>query len=257
MLEIKMLFMGRKSSAAELLKWSVNQGINVIGVVTDSHHANSPTAVVARSLNIPLYSMEEAEKRIDQDSDWVNFVVSYLFWRKLRHPIIDIPKYGCINFHPAILPEYRGMGGYNIAILNKLNEWGATAHYVNKEIDTGNIINVYRFSFDYRLETAYSLEKKTLKIQEDLYKSVILDVLKYGCVASQSQNNVDGMYISKKDMLDMMKIDFETDDIDNKIQAFWFPPYNGAYIEHQGKKYTLVNDYILESLSDQNQTFQK
>ena len=54
---------------------------------------------------------------------------------------------------------------------------GATAHYVDENIDTGSIIKVYKFNFDYRIETAYSLEKKTQNIQMELYKSTILDVL--------------------------------------------------------------------------------
>ena len=36
--------------------------------------------------------------------------------------------------------------------------------------------------------------------------------------------------------------------IDNKIRAFWFPPYDGASLEVDGKTYTLVNRSILESL---------
>lgn len=40
------------------------------------------------------------------------------------------------------------------------------------------------------------------------------------------------------------------DDIDTKIRAFWFPPYDGAYVMMNGKKYTLVNDFILSSLAN-------
>ena len=249
--------MGRKENAANMLVWTLEQGVKVVGVVTDSHLPNSPTAAAANRLKIPLLSLEEAEEKMRQNESWADIVVSYLFWKKLRSPLIDKPKYGCINFHPAILPDYRGMGGYNYAILDKLKEWGATAHYVNEGIDTGEIIDVYKFSFDYRLETAYSLENKTLKLQDDLYKSVIRRVMESGRLPATKQNMTKGRYISKKEMLDMMKIDFDSDDIDTKIQACWFPPYNGAYIEHQGKKYTLVNDYILSTLTKDGQTFQK
>lgn len=34
-----------------------------------------------------------------------------------------------------------------------------------------------------------------------------------------------------------------------KIRAFWFPPYTGAYMEINGEKYTLINDYILKTLA--------
>ncbi len=253
---MKMLFMGRKKSAAEMLEWTISQGIEIVGVVTDSHIPSSPTKAVAEQYHLPIMTMEEAEDAFAKDKSFADIVVSYLFWRKLKEPLISVPKYGCINFHPAILPKYRGLAGYNIAILHQLHEWGATAHYVDTSIDTGAIIRVYKFNFDYRLETAFSLEKKTLKIQQDLYKSVITDVKEKGVLQSQIQKDEEGVYINKQQMLDMMKI-VPGDDIDNKIQAFWFPPYSGAYVELNGEKYTLVNDFILNSLVSDDQTFQK
>ena len=44
------------------------------------------------------------------------------------------------------------------------------------------------------------------------------------------------------------------EDIDLKIRAFWFPPYDGAFIEVNGKKYTLVNNDILKQLQDKDAT---
>ena len=160
---MNIIFMGRKSYSAKLLEWTVKQGINVVAVVTDSHFKDSPTQKKAEELNIEVISLEQAEQLVVDNSNYVDLIVSYLFWKKIKEPLITIPKYGCINFHPAILPDWRGLGGYNIAILNKLKEWGASAHYVDKNIDTGNIIRVYKFNFDYRIETAKSLEEKTSK----------------------------------------------------------------------------------------------
>lgn len=134
---------------------------------------------------------------------------------------------------------------------------GATAHYVDENIDTGSIIKVYKFNFDYRIETAYSLEKKTQNIQMELYKSTILDVLEKGKLECVPQREEDGCYISKKEMVDMMKLDvnnLDKEDLDLKIRAFWFPPYDGAGIEINGKYYTLVNHEILKSLQDKDTT---
>ena len=41
--EMKIIFMGRKKYFADLVEWTVNQGIDVEAVVTDSHLINSPT----------------------------------------------------------------------------------------------------------------------------------------------------------------------------------------------------------------------
>lgn len=254
---MKIIFMGRKKYAAEMLQWTVSQGIDVACVCTDSQFSNSPTKLKAESLGIPVVSMEEAEDYIGKHTDEIDLVVSYLYWRKIRKPLIDMPRYGCINFHPAILPDWRGTAGYNVAILNKLTEWGATAHYVDEQIDTGSIIKVFKFSFDYRIETAYTLEKKTQKIQMELYKSVILDVLEKGRLECIPQKKEDGIYISRQEMIDMMKLDLnniDNEELDLKIRAFWFPPYDGAGFEINGKYYTLVNKEILKSLQDKDTT---
>ena len=254
---MKMIFMGRKKYAAEMLQWTIAQGIEVEFVCTDSQYANSPTAHMANKFKIPIITMEEAEEYVQSHPNAIDVVASYLYWRKIRKPLIEIPRYGCMNFHPAILPEWRGTAGYNIAILKKLSEWGATAHYVDETIDTGAIIKVYKFNFDWRTETAYSLEKKTQNIQMELYKSVILDVLENGRLACTEQKNADGIYISKKEMLEMMKIDvtkLEEVDLDLLVRAFWFPPYNGAGVEINGKFYTLVNRDILNSLQEAKET---
>ncbi|TCO78821.1 formyltransferase family protein [Marinisporobacter balticus] len=251
---MKIIFMGRKKYSTDLIEWTINQGIEIEAVVTDSHFSNSPTAKKAKELQIPVISMEEVEKILSQPNHDIDLVVSYLFWRKIKEPLISEPKYGCINFHPAILPDWRGTAGYNVAIINKLSEWGATAHYVDKSIDTGNIIKTYKFNFDYRLETAQSLEKKTQEIQVELYKSIILDVKEKGKIDSLEQFENEGTYISRNEMEAMKQIDIEKDDVDLKIQAFWFPPYNGAYIEIKGEKYTLVNEFILKQLVDKDST---
>ena len=251
---MKIIFMGRKRYSAELLEWTINQGVEVVTVVTDSHFPNSPTARKANELRIPVISMEEAENILNEPNHNIDLVVSYLFWRKIKEPLISAPKYGCINFHPAILPDWRGTAGYNVAILNKLSEWGATAHYVDSEIDAGNIIRTYKFNFDYRIETAASLERKTQEIQVDLYKSVLLDVISKGRLESLKQEGDQGKYISRLEMEEMKKVNLHDDDIDLKIRAFWFPPYNGAYLEVNGRKYTLINEFILEQLKDKDST---
>ncbi len=254
---MKMIFMGRKKQAAELLKWTVEQRIEVVSVCTDNQFDNSPTANMAKELNIPVISMEEAEEYVNTHPGEIDLVSSYLFWRKIRKPLIEGPKYGCINFHPAILPDWKGCGGYNIAILKKLPQWGVTAHYVNEDIDTGKLIKVNKFDFDYNTATAQSLEKVTQEKLVELYKDIILQVKEKGLLPTLNIDNSQGTYISRKQMNDMKEIkleDINSEDLDLKIRAFWFPPYDGAYIEVNGVKYTLVDKKILDKLVDSETT---
>lgn len=254
---MKIIYMGRKKQSAELIKWTLDQGIEICAVCTDSQFDNSPTARTARELNIPVISMEEAEDYVKTHPGEVDLVVSYLYWRRIRTPLIEGPNYGCINFHPAILPDWKGCGGYNIAILKKLPQWGVTVHYVDETVDTGPIIRVNRFDFDYQTATAQSLEKITQDELVELYKQILLEFKEKGKLNALDIDNSQGTYISRKQMNDMKIItqeDLESDDLDVKVRAFWFPPYDGAYIEKNGKKYTLVDKEILDSLVDQDTT---
>lgn len=252
---MKIIFMGRKYYAAELLEWLMSQKVEVVAVVTDSHHSHSPTMAMAKKHGLPLFDYDEITKKVEEEQNFADYALSFLYWKKIKPPLLHGVKYGFINFHPAPLPDYRGTAGYNIAILHQLKQWGATAHFMAEDIDEGDIIDVYRFHFDHRQETAQSLEEKTLRLQQDLFRSVVLDLLDGKQLSRTPQNKEDGIYISKREMLDMMKINPDSDDIDGKIRAFWFPPYSGAYVELQGQEYTLVNDMILKSLAKENQTF--
>ena len=241
---VRILFLGSNSDAVQLLSWTAEQdGAEIVGVVGDE-----PLTAYAKNKSYSVYSLETASARMMMDSGWAELVVSYLYWRILKPPIIDIPKYGCINFHPAPLPDYNGRAGCSFAILDRLSEWGCTAHYINEGIDTGNIIKVKRFPFDWRQETGISLKKKTFMVQAQLYKEVMGNVLKKGRVECIPQDLSKGRYISTQAMLAAMEVT-EKDDIDAKIQAFWFPPHDGAYIKMQnGQRYTLVNEIILRQI---------
>ena len=252
-----MIYMGRKKQSVDLLKWTVGQGIEIAAVCTASQFENSPTAKAAREMNIPVISMEEAEKYVNDHPGEIDLVVSYLYWRRIRKPLIEGPNYGCINFHPAILPDWKGCAGYNIAILKKLPQWGVTAHYVDETIDTGKIIRVNLFDFDYKTATAQSLERVTQDELMELYKQIILEVKEKGRLETLDVDNSKGTYISRNQMNEMKKIteeDLESEDLDIKVRAFWFPPYDGAYIEKNGKKYTLVDKEILDTLVDKDTT---
>lgn len=158
---MKILFMGRKQVSANLLRFLTKQDhIEIVGVLTDSHLQGSPTTAAAQELGLPLYTFDTALEAMREGRLKYDLGLSVLYWRKLRDEFLSIPTLGTINFHPALLPEYKGTGGYNLAIMDELNEWGNTAHYVDASIDTGEIIEVDRFPIDAETETAQSLERK-------------------------------------------------------------------------------------------------
>ena len=68
----------------------------------------------------------------------IAFVCSYNFL--LPKELYEIPKLGTINFHPSLLPNYRGANPYYHAMINKEKNTGVTMHYLDETFDTGDII---------------------------------------------------------------------------------------------------------------------
>lgn len=61
-----------------------------------------------------------------------------------------------------------------------------------------------------------------------------------------------GNYYSKKDLDEARKI-HETDSadvIEKKIKAFWFPPFEGAYIERDGIHFSVITKEILSKIDN-------
>jgi methionyl-tRNA formyltransferase len=246
---VKVIFLGRKQVSADLLRYLHDLvDVDVIGVVTDSHLSESPTQDEAVRLGIPCYCLEDVCAPGFISATPIDLIVSVLYWRKIPEHFLAAAARGAINFHPAPLPEYKGCGGYNLAILEGREDWAVSAHYMDATIDGGGIIAVDHFPIDPDRELAVTLERKSMKM---LYAQAVR-VLN-AAIASQEllpvAPNVGGTYTSRAKMEALKEVGPE-DDVDRKVRAFWFPPYDGAYLTVGGTRFTLVNRGILETLGD-------
>ena len=242
--------MGRKRVAARCLgKLVDDHRFQVVGVITDNHLERSVTADVAAEAGLSLYDFDGARRAVDEGRLVYDLGLSMLYWRRLKNCFLAHPKYGTINFHPAPLPDYKGVGGYNLAILNGLSEWAVSAHFIDEGIDTGPLVRKNSFPIDTELETALSLEQKSQEQLEVLFGQVI-DMVAASPTNLPAAETSGGMHLSRAELERMKLVDPDVDDVDRKVRAFWFPPYDGAYVEISGQRFTLVNRAILESLAD-------
>jgi methionyl-tRNA formyltransferase len=249
--KLRVLFMGRKLVSAEALLYvSRNENVEIVGVLTDNHLAVSPTTEMANRLGLKTFSFSEALSEMKNGKLPFDLGISILYWRKLKEEFLSIPSLGIVNFHPAPLPEYKGTAGYNLAILDGLEQWAVSAHYVDENIDAGNIIEVEYFDISPTTETAQTLEKKSQPRLLELFKAIFDRIVDSRQILS-TRPNKGGRYVSRDEMESMKEVK-PGDDISKKIRAFWFPPYNGAFINIEGKKFTLVDDFILQTLADPN-----
>jgi methionyl-tRNA formyltransferase len=177
----------------------------------------------------------------------VDLVVSFLYPRLIREPVLSLGRIGCLNFHPAPLPDFRGVGGYNVAVLEQLREWGASCHFVDEHFDTGDLVEVERFPIDPDAHTAFSLDIETGRHLVGLFGRVIDRALAGEDLPREPQG--EGRYVSG-DELERLRAVRPGDDLGRKLRAFWYPPYPGAVLEVDGRRLTLVDDALLAEVGD-------
>ncbi len=103
-----------------------------------------------------------------------NIFISILYDKILNKEFLQNKE--CYNFHPAILPNYAGVGTMTWSILNNEKYHGITLHKIDNQIDAGDIIDIIKFKID-EDETAYSLYKKTTTRMFDFFKKKFNNIL--------------------------------------------------------------------------------
>jgi methionyl-tRNA formyltransferase len=237
-----------KRSAVRALDLLVERGAEVVAVVAPDpdRWTREPQRLdlAARRHGLPLVG--EAELHAEPPAN-VDLVVSFLYWRLIREPLISLGRIGCLNFHPAPLPDFRGLGGYNVAVLEGLREWGVSCHFVDESFDTGDLVEVERFPIDPDAHTALSLDLESGERLVGLFGRVIERALAGEELPREPQ--AAGRYISREEFEDL-RVVRPGDDLHRKLRAFWYPPHPGAVLEIDGRRLTLVDDALLAEMAD-------
>lgn len=247
---MRAIFLGKhKRSAVAALERAAAE-TEVVAVVapepTGEEHESQRLDSAAGRLGLRLATDDQLYEEIEDGTlAEVDMVLSFLFWKRIRAPLIELARIGCLNFHPAPLPDIRGIGGYNVAILEAFAEWGVSAHFVDEDFDTGDLVRVDRFPIDRESETALSLD---IRSQERLL-AVFCDVIDMA-VAGETlprEPQGDGRYVSRKDFEALRRVgpDDPPELTERRIRAFWYPPFDGATIEVGGRNLTLVDRKLL------------
>jgi methionyl-tRNA formyltransferase len=238
-----------KRSAARALAWLVERGCEVPAVVASEPDEwtldEQRVDLVARERGLPLMSEAELYDAAGGLGD-VDLVVSFLFWNRIREPLISLGRIGCLNLHPAPLPDLRGVGGYNVALLEGRDEWGVSCHFVDTSIDTGDLVEVERFQIDPGAETALSLDVRSQERLLALFQRVMERALAGEELPREPQG--EGRYVSREE-LEELRVVRPGDDLGRKLRAFWYPPWPGAVVEVEGRRLTLVDETLLAELA--------
>jgi methionyl-tRNA formyltransferase len=258
---MKAVFMGKhKRSSAAALRHLVERGCEVAAVVapadTSAAHDEQRLDLVASEHGLPMATDGDLYDAIGDPSSarldlaGTDLVLSFLFWRLIRPPLIGLGRIGCLNFHPSPLPDWRGLGGFNVAVLEGLAEWGVSAHFVDEGFDTGDLVRVRRFAIDPAADTALSLDLASQEHLLALFREVTDIALAGNQLPREPQG--EGRYVTREQFEEMRRVrpDDPPELTERRIRAFWYPPHDGATLTVGGREVTLVDRALLEQAAD-------
>ncbi len=96
---------------------------------------------IAQQYQIPVIELsDQLEQSVNAlESVETDVILMSCFPRRLPAEIFQLPKFGCYNLHPSVLPAYRGPSPVHWQCEHKVSESGVTVHRVNAEFDEGEI----------------------------------------------------------------------------------------------------------------------
>jgi methionyl-tRNA formyltransferase len=146
----RIIFYGTPAFAATSLSLIVEKGYQVVAVVT------APDKAAGRGLEIQMSDVKKvalalgiqvlqptnlkSPEFIEQLQNLKPSIQVVIAFRMLPEVVWSLPPDGTFNLHASLLPQYRGAAPINHAIMNGEKTTGVTTFFIEKEIDTGNII---------------------------------------------------------------------------------------------------------------------
>ncbi|MGI6010563.1 MAG: methionyl-tRNA formyltransferase [Ruminococcus sp.] len=149
---MRIVFMGTPDFSVGTLKALAQTGHEIAAVVTQPDKpkgrgkAMQPTPVkeAALSLGIPVLQPARVKEEAfleQMESISPDVIVVVAFGQIIPGRLLGIPRFGCINVHASLLPDYRGAAPIQWAVIDGRKESGVTIMRMDEGLDTGDMIS--------------------------------------------------------------------------------------------------------------------
>ncbi|MBU8753003.1 methionyl-tRNA formyltransferase [Priestia megaterium] len=202
---MKVVFMGTPDFSVPVLQTLLKDGYEVVAVVTQPDRPKGrkrvltppPVKVEALKHEIPVLQPEKI--RLEEEYQQVlayepDLIVTAAFGQILPTPILEAPKYGCINVHASLLPELRGGAPIHYSILQGEPKTGVTIMYMVEKLDAGDILTQVEVPIEER-DHVGSLHDKLSAAGAKLLSETIPSLVK-GEITPVKQNDDEATFAS-------------------------------------------------------------
>lgn len=251
---MKIVFMGTPDFAVPCLEALIQDGNEITAVFTQPDKPKGrgyiltppPVKVKALEHQIQVFQPKtlkdgEAFSILQELSPEMIIVVAY--GQILPKEIIELPKYGCINVHASLLPEYRGAAPIQRAILDGRKKTGVTAMYMDIGLDTGDMLMKTELEI-HENETADELHDRLSLAGAELIVKVV-HAAESNSLIREKQDDSQSCYANMLNK-EMSKIDFtkSAQEIHNQVRGLNSWPSASAIFN--GKRIKIHRTLIAE-----------
>jgi len=244
---MRIVFMGTPDFAVPSLKALIDNGYDVIAVITkvDSTRRGSrglkimppPVKELAVAYNIPVYQPEKLSKDLELIEKIgqlkPDLIITCAYGQILPKSLLEIPRYGTINVHGSLLPKYRGAAPINWAIINGETKTGITTMLTDEGLDTGDMLLKAETDIPIDMTAGELHDRLSLLGADTLIRT--LRELEAGTLKPEKQDDSQATYAPKIEkstgLIDWSRTALE---IHNRIRGT--TPWPGAYIDMCGKR---------------------
>lgn len=252
---MKIYFFGTPKFAIPSLKTLFNSAdFSIQAVVTQPDKPGNrkvltppPVKIAAQELGLKVLQPEKIDEKliekIKKDSPDAIIVIAY--GGLIPKELLEIPKYGCINVHPSLLPKYRGASPIQEALLNGDKETGISIMEVDEKLDHGPVYLVKRIEIDDK-DTFKTLSEK-LAIASAILLLLALKDIEEGNLPPIPQPDSKATFcrkIAKEDGL--INWERSSKEILNQIRAL--NPWPSTYTVIEGKKLKILEATKFEAI---------
>lgn len=246
---MNIIFLGEDSFSAVVATSLIEKGYSICMIATLYYDdfLYKRLEIVAQKNNIPFFREPDINapnfvarlKEINPD-----LIITAHFKKLLKKELISVPKIGCLNLHPSLLPMYRGMAPQHWPIINGDIETGLSVHYIEEGIDTGNILIQKKIPIDPHIYV-HDLQMQMLPYYRTVVAEAINKIESNNGIG-EKQDITKGSFYGKFKKKDAeIKKDTKKNYAYNLIRAI-SKPYMGAYFED----YKLWKAHLLQSFEE-------
>lgn len=253
---MKILFMANNYVGYKVLEWLKCKNEDIVGMVIHSPEKQKYTREMIQISCLPpdriFFGSQLSDPVVQQKilSLCPDVGLSIFFDYIIPPEIFQHIENGVINLHPALLPYNRGQYP-NVWSIVERTPSGVTIHYIDKKLDSGDIISQQNVGIS-PIDTGQTLYKKLEEASIELFTRT-WPLIKEGIAPRLPQQVTDGTYHRTADVEKIDKIDLNCEYsaryLIDVLRARTFPPYKGAFFEDGGKKI-----YLKLQLEYENET---